>query len=168
MKERESKILVAHLMRRAGFGAGYDEIREGVAIGYEALVEGLLHTEDSSWMGDFTVRRFHHEQSGMMGPWASGDNWLYRMVTTTAPLQEKMSLFWHGIFATGYSKVIHGKMLSDQIRMFRRDGMGNLDQLMTKLSKDPSMIIWLDNYDNHSVLVAKLTTKAYELISCTK
>ena len=95
------------------------------------------------------ARRFHHEQSGMMGPWGSGDNWLYRMITTTAPLVEKTALFWHGILATGYPKVIHGKMLSDQIRMFRRYGLGSFRTLLAELAKDPAMIVWLDNYDNH-------------------
>ena len=84
-----------------------------------------------------------------MGPLASGENWLYRMATTTTPLREKVALFWHGIFATGYPKVIHGKALSDQTRMFRYCGMGSFRDLLVQLSKDPAMIIWLDNQDNH-------------------
>ena len=140
---------IAHLMRRAGFGATRDEIEAYAAKGYEATVEELLDPPDPRWMGDFMARRFHHEQSGMMGPWGSGDNWLYRMITTTAPLVEKTALFWHGILATGYPKVIHGKMLSDQIRMFRRYGLGSFRTLLAELAKDPAMIVWLDNYDNH-------------------
>jgi uncharacterized protein (DUF1800 family) len=85
----------------------------------------------------------------MMGPRANGENWLYRMITTSAPLLEKMCLFWHSIFATGYPKVIHGKVLWDQINMFRRHGMGRLNTLLVELSKDPAMIVWLDNQDNH-------------------
>ena len=145
----EDTRLIAHLMRRAGFGATRDEIEAYAAKGYEATVEELLDPPDARWMGDFMARRFHHEQSGMMGPWGSGDNWLYRMITTTAPLAEKTALFWHGIFATGYPKVIHGKMLSDQIRMFRRYGLGSFRTLLAELAKDPAMIVWLDNYDNH-------------------
>jgi uncharacterized protein (DUF1800 family) len=60
------------------------------------------------------------------------------MITTSAPLLEKMCLFWHGIFATGYPKVIHGKVLWDQIKMFRRHGMGRLDTLLVELSQDPA------------------------------
>ena len=86
----------------------------------------------------------------MMGPRASGENWLYRMVTSEAQLQEKMCLFWHGIFATGYPKVIHGKVLWNQIRMFRKHGLGNFKDMLVELSKDPAMIVWLDNYDNHN------------------
>ena len=140
--------LTAHLLRRAGFGAGRAEIERYADMGYEGAVDELLNPTDPQWMGDYMVRRFHHEQSGMMGPRASGENWLYRMVTSTAPLQEKICLFWHGIFATGYPKVIHGKVLWNQIRMFRKHGMGDFKTLLVELSKDPAMIVWLDNYDN--------------------
>ena len=96
------------------------------------------------------VRRFHHEQSGMIPGFAPGEYWLYRMVTTKAPLIEKVTLFWHNIFATGYPKVVHGKVLSSQIAMLRRLGLGQLDDLLIELSKDPAMIVWLDNQDNHN------------------
>ncbi len=148
MQEQDTK-LIAHLLRRAGFGATQNELAAYAAQGYDATVEELLEPTDPRWMGDFLARRFHHEQSGMMGPWGSGDNWLYRMITTSAPLHEKITLLWHGIFATGYPKVIHGKMLSNQIRMFRRYGLSNFKTLLSELAKDPAMIVWLDNYDNH-------------------
>ena len=141
--------LIAHLMRRAGFGATRDQLDAYASKGYEATVDDLLDSGEEQRMGDDFIRRFHPELSGMMGPFGSGENWLYRMATTSAPLQEKMALFWHGLFATGYPKVIHGKALSDQIRMFRRYGMGSFRSLLVELSKDPAMIIWLDNQDNH-------------------
>ena len=141
--------LLAHLLRRAGFGATRQELAAGAATGYAAAVERLLSPQDEQRISDYLVRRFHPELSGMMGPQAPGENWLYRLATTTAPLQEKMTLFWHGIFATGYAKVIHGKALSDQTRMFRRYAMGSFRDLLLELSKDPAMIIWLDNQDNH-------------------
>ena len=141
--------LIAHLMRRAGFGATREELDGYAGKGYEATVEGLLNPGEEQRMSDFLIRRFHPEISGMMGPLAPGENWLYRMATTTSPLQEKMGLFWHGIFATGYSKVTHGKALSDQTRMFRRYAMSSFRTLLVELSKDPAMIIWLDNQDNH-------------------
>ena len=140
--------LIAHLMRRAGFGATRDQLEAHAANGYESTVDELLDPGEERRIGDDLIRRFHPELSGMMGPNASGENWLYRMATTSTPLREKMALFWHGIFATGYPKVIHGKALSDQIRMFRRYGMGGFRTLLAELSKDPAMIIWLDNQDN--------------------
>ena len=141
--------LMAHLLRRAGFGATRDQLDAYVAKGYEATVEELLNPGEDQRMGDDLIRRFHPELSGMIGPLGPAENWHYRMITTTAPLQEKMALFWHSIFATGYPKVIHGKSLSDQIRMLRRFSMGNFRNLLVELSKNSAMIIWLDNQDNH-------------------
>ena len=100
-------------------------------------------------MGDDLIRRYHHEQSGLMGQNGPGSNWLYRMISTDNPLQEKVALFWHGIFATAYPKVTQGKVMQDQIRMFRRYGLGSFKTLLVELSRDPAMIIWLDNQDNH-------------------
>ncbi len=142
--------LIAHLMRRAGFGANREQIGMHANDGYQNTVEALLNPGEEDRMDDHLIRRFHPELSGMMGPNAPGQNWLYRMATTSAPLREKMALFWHGIFATGYAKVIHGKALSDQTRMFRTFGMGSFKDLLIQLSKDPAMIIWLDNQDNHN------------------
>ena len=142
--------LMAHLMRRTGFGAGRAELERRAAKGYEATVEELLTSEDNQSMPDDLIRRYHHEQSGLMGVNGPGANWLYRMIYTRAPLQEKMALFWHCIFATGYSKVTQGKVLLNQIRMLRRYGMGSFKDLLVELSKEPAMIVWLDNHDNHN------------------
>ena len=146
---RQDTELMGHLMRRAGFGATRDEIEERVQHGYAATVDELLDTGDAQWLGDFIVRRFDLEASGMINYPGAARKWLYRMVTSTAPLQEKMTLFWHGIFATGMPKVVVGKVLSDQVDMFRRYGMGKFDRLLLELAKNPAMIVWLDNQDNH-------------------
>ena len=140
---------IAHLMRRAGFGASHEELEAYAARGYEATVEELLNNDSPQSMPDDVIRRYHQEQSGLMDPVSAGQYWLYRMATTNAPLQEKMALFWHNVFATGYAKVVQGKVLTDQIRMFRRSGMGSFKSLLVELSRDPAMIIWLDNNDNH-------------------
>ena len=141
--------LMAHLLRRAGFGATRDQLDAYVAKGYEATVEQLLDPGEEQRMGDDLIRRFHPELSGMIGPLGPAENWHYRMITTNAPLQEKMALFWHSIFATGYPKVQHGKSLSDQIRMLRRYSMDSFRTLLVELSRNAAMIIWLDNQDNH-------------------
>ena len=141
---------MAHLMRRAGFGASRERLDELVAQGYDEVVEGLLDAvERPTRFTDNLVRRYHPEYSGMMGNQSAGANWMYRMVSTDAPLREKVGLMWHGIFATGYSKLANGKVLNDQIRMFERHGMGSFRTLLIELSKDPAMIVWLDNWENH-------------------
>ncbi len=142
--------LMAHLMRRAGFGATREELERRAAKGYEESVEEILSAEGGRSMGYDLVRRFHPELSAVMGGKSGGEHWFYHLITNNAVLEEKVALFWHNIFATGYPKVIQSKVLTDQIRMFRRHGMGFFNTLLLELSRDPAMIIWLDNQENHN------------------
>ena len=142
--------LMAHLMRRAGFGASREELDALVEQGYEAMVESLLDTDHPNEMSLDLMRRYNPETSGMMGPGGGSERWMYRMISTDAPLREKIALFWHGIFATGYSKLCSGKPLDDQIQTFLRHGLGSFRGLLLEMSRDPAMIVWLDNYDNHN------------------
>ena len=141
--------LMAHLMRRAGFGASRSELEEYVAKGYEATVEELLNPGDPQNLPDDIIRRYHVDQSELRQLDGAGANWMYRMITTKCPLEEKGALFWHSLFATGYSKLNQARSLLNQIDMFRRHGLGRFDNILVELSKDPAMIIWLDNNDNH-------------------
>ena len=141
--------LTAHLMRRAGFGATRAELEAKVEQGYDATVEELLDTDAPTGLEHDLLWRYHTDHSTGNGMGGMTANWLYRMINSKTPLQEKVSLFWHGVFATGYAKLAQGRPLMDQHRMFREHGMGSLRSLLVQLSKDPSMIIWLDNHDNH-------------------
>ena len=141
--------LMAHLMRRAGFGASRDELEQRVAQGYEAVVEDLLHPGDANSMPDDVIRRYHSEMGEMRELNSAGAYWMYRMVTTDNQLEEKLALFWHGLFATGYSKLNQASALTSQISTFRRHALGSFPNMLVELSKDPAMIIWLDNHDNH-------------------
>ena len=145
--------LMAHLMRRAGFGVRRDELEKLVAKGYEAVVEELLAPGDPGDMPDDIIRRYHVDMHELRFLITAGAYWLYRMVTTRRPLEEKIALFWHGIFATGYSKINQARNLLDQVDMFRQYGSGRFDALLVELSKDPAMILWLDNNENHGSAV---------------
>ena len=141
--------LMAHLMRRAGFGASRDELEQRNVRGYENVVEDLLNPGAANSMPDDVIRRYHVDMSEMRELNSAGAYWLYRMVTTDNPLEEKMALFWHSLFATGYSKLNQARALMNQIDTFRRNAMGDFRTMLVELSKDPAMIIWLDNNDNH-------------------
>ncbi len=142
--------LMAHLMRRAGFGATREELEELVARGYENVVEDMLNPSgDRGVLSDDLIRRYHVDQSELRQLDGAGAYWLYRMITTNSPLEEKVALFWHSLFATGYSKLNQARSLLNQIDMFRRVGFGSFKDILVELSKDPAMIIWLDNNDNH-------------------
>lgn len=74
--------------------------------------------------------------------------WLLRMITTPRPLEEKLTLFWHGHFATEAEKVKSPSMLYDQNQFLRRHGRGNFRDLLLGISQDPAMLFYLDNHLN--------------------
>ena len=149
VQSNEELALMAHLMRRAGFGATYGELESYVEDGYEATVERLLHPEDAPSWDDGLFRRYHVDQNSLMLIESSQSYWLYRMINSKRPLEEKVTLFWHGLFATAYGKLNHAKAVVNQTNTFRRHGLGTFRNLLSKLSRDPAMVFWLDNKDNH-------------------
>ena len=142
--------LIAHLMRRAGFGATRDQLEALAKMGYDATVDELLNPSEVRYMPDDLLRRYHMDYADLRANPSSSSHWIYRMVTTSAPLQEKIALLWHRIFATGQTKLIQGKVIVTQIDMFRKYGTGSFRELLVQLSRDPAMILWLDNQDNHN------------------
>ena len=145
--------LMAHLLRRAGFGAARDELDACVSKGYEAMVEELLHPEDQEDIDLFFVGRYLPDTIQLEAKDPAQQLWVYRMINTKRPLQEKMALFWHGILCTGHAKVDHGRMMSLNMEMFRQHGMGNYGTLLMELSKHPTMLQYLDNTDNHKTAI---------------
>ena len=140
--------LMAHLMRRAGFGAPYEELEERATQGYEATVEELLHPENQpDGINMDVLERYFVEWQGMI---AGGPNyWAWRMINSRRPLEEKMTLFWHGILCTGSSKVQHNKQQLIEFDMFRRCGLGSFRDILLEISRDPSMLFYLDNCMSH-------------------
>ena len=141
--------LVAHLMRRAGFGATRDELEHYAAQSYEDIVEDLLHPERFPEVADDVVIRYWLELNNpdSVEPWNT--RWVYRMVNTERPLEEKMALFWHHVFATSVGKSEHGPSSNTQLDLFRRNAFSDMRTILMDLAKDPAMIHWLDNCENH-------------------
>ena len=120
MAYQDDIALMAHLMRRAGFGAGRDELEERVKKGYEATVEELLHPETQPPVDAYELLRYQPASLLPGGQPPMGNvNWMYYLVNTQRPLEEKMALFWHHVFATGNSKVDNYDQLLEQINLFR-------------------------------------------------
>ena len=149
----EDIALMAHLMRRAGFGAGRGELETRATKGYEATVRELLNAEGESADRLEFLRYQPGHLRPITSPGTGGAPWLHTMVNTRRPLEEKVVLFWHQIFATGQSKVDHYDVLVDQVDMFREKALGNFRDLLGAVSTDPGMIYWLDNNDNHEYAV---------------
>ena len=151
MSNNEDIALMAHIMRRAGFGSNPEELERLVEQGYENTVEQLVNPPDDLPRADqHRLYRFlPGTETGGPNPVPGAANWLYQMVNTKRPLEEKMSLFWHHVFATGNSKVDNLNHLNIQVQMFRDHGLGNYRDLLLRVAQNPAMIFWLDNNDNH-------------------
>ena len=141
--------LMAHLMRRAGFGASYEELETRVAKGYQATVEELLYPEQQPDIDMDVARRYFTDWKDMISLEVNQAYWAYRMINTRRPLEDKMALFWHGILCTGNSKCEHGLQIQVQLDKFRILGMGSFPKMLLELSADPAMVFYLDNCMSH-------------------
>jgi uncharacterized protein (DUF1800 family) len=137
---------IAHLLRRAGFGATQAELDQYTPLGFTGAVDRLLHPEqvdDSATdqlLAPLTTNLGDRKQIEASKYW-----WLNRMLYTRRPLQEKMTLFWHNHFATANSKVNSSVLMLQQIQLFRDNALGSFEVLLQKVTRDPAMLIWLDN-----------------------
>ncbi len=140
--------LMAHLFRRAGFGATRDELEASLAKGYEATVEQLLHPETQPDLDDDLIFRYYVDmkEARLLEP--AQAYWVYRMINTRRPLEEKLALFWHGLFATGFAKTNHAGAMLAQVAMLRRHALDDFRTILIELSRNPAMIFWLDNQEN--------------------
>jgi uncharacterized protein (DUF1800 family) len=140
--------LLAHLYRRAGFGATRDQLEAALSSGYETTVDQLLHPELAPPLDEDLIYRYWPDmkESRQIDPAQS--LWVYRMINTQRPLEEKMALFWHHLLATGFAKLNHAKVMANQVAMLRKYGLTNFRLLLVEISRDPAMIFWLDNHTN--------------------
>ena len=145
----EDIALMAHLLRRVGFGATRGELEAYAAKGYEATVEELINPESCPDLEYDLLERDMEEWHDRSNTDTSRQLWFYRAITGQRPLEEKIALFWHGILCTGDVKVLHGRMTSAQVEMFRRIGLGNVRTILLELARDPAMSFMLDNWMSH-------------------
>ncbi|KAA1303508.1 MAG: DUF1800 domain-containing protein [SAR202 cluster bacterium] len=146
--------LTAHLLRRAGFGSDRAELERYAKRSYEDIVEDLLNPDRFDEPEDDVLARFYpHLHANIDNPAMWNGRWFYRMVNTDRPLEEKMTLFWHGVFATGWTKSEHTPTIVDHIQMLRENCLENFRTLLLGISRDPAMIFWLDNNENHGTAI---------------
>ena len=138
--------LMAHLMRRAGFGATPSELDALTAQNtYEEVVEDLVNPDRFPAVDQSYVDRYYGGEP--VAVYVA--KWLYRMVNTKRPLEEKMALFFHHLFPVAWGKSEHLTSITTEIDMFRRVGLTDVKTILLELSRDPAMIFWLDNNENH-------------------
>ena len=138
---------VAHLLRRAGFGAGNATVATLAAQPWDTTVDQLLDFSGApadtqpAYLTD--PNKGDWEKEYMLQQW-----WLNRMATSSSPLQEKLTLFWHGHFATANYKVGDMLLMYQQNALFRANATGNFRDLVHEVSLQPAMLLWLDNDPN--------------------
>jgi uncharacterized protein (DUF1800 family) len=135
---------VAHLHRRAGFGATWSELERDLAAGPAVSVERLMRPPEPPEEERVTIARLHDGVSNASGAERLKAYWLYRIVFGADPLREKLTLFWHGHFATSNRKVQNIERMLAQNELFRRLALGSFRELALAILSDSAMLVWLD------------------------
>ncbi len=140
---------LAHLLRRAGLGASQTELERYLPLGVEGTIDALLrYDQEPEEIDDAAIVSLLQGDNPRLQPPMVVGWWVYRMLVTRRPLQERMALFWHNHFATSASKVNDGRLMLMQIQLFQRLGVGNFQTLVLEVARDPAMLVWLDGFRN--------------------
>lgn len=164
---------VEHLLRRAGFGATPAERDRFARYTYPMAVAALTEFNPDETDIDSKINTPGYAQVTVRTTFQPNtvindarQRWLFRMVHSPAPLQERMALLWHHHFATAYTKIsglVGGseatrmmaakpsedrRGMKGQIELFRQHALGNFRTLLLEVAKDPAMVYWLDGYLN--------------------
>ena len=145
----DKKILIAHLLRRAGFGCTYDQIEKLSLMEYDDVVDLLINPEygppeDQDLLDRYFIASVEARTARHADP-----QWTWRLAKSEKQLEEKIALFWHGLLAVGGIKLDHGLAMLEEIDLFRKYGLGKFETLLLKISEDPGMMYWLDNQNSH-------------------
>ena len=150
----QTYIDTAHLLRRAGFGAEPTAIHSAAQNGLSATTDALLHPEriPENLDDEATLARLTsllpETKNGGTPTQAVKMWWTHRMIASAHPLQEKMTLFWHGHF-TSKDGVMAGDLLYRQNQMLRKNALGNFRSLTLAVARDPEMLRYLNGNQNH-------------------
>jgi len=143
----DRRAQAAHLLRRAGFGGTPAEIDELAAMSHSDAVEKMLAFKYDGNLAFNLQRKF--DEVGYIANLSDLQYWwLLTMVRTKQPLQERMTLFWHGHFTTAYSKVKREMELMQQNQLYRDFALGNFKEMVKQVSRNPAMIEYLDGQSN--------------------
>jgi uncharacterized protein (DUF1800 family) len=150
MADREK---VAQLLRRATFGPTAEEVdaaeSKGPAATLDALFSpaapdaGAARTPPPKLGVVVNEKSDRAEQIRAVGAW-----WLDRMVQAEHQVQEKLTFFWHGHWATSADKVKSGPLMLGQQQTLFRTALGDFATQVHTMLRDPALIIWLDGQKN--------------------
>jgi uncharacterized protein (DUF1800 family) len=145
---------VAHLHRRAGFGASWElisrDLHAGPAAAIRRVLEGDERGPDGRPAADFeavaTAMDRSFDQQASLGRLQL--LWLYRIFYSPFPLLEKMTLAWHAHFATAFEKT-GARLLAEQNRAQRELWRAPISQLHLRMLRDPALLVWLDGVNSN-------------------
>ncbi|HEY4672571.1 MAG TPA: DUF1800 domain-containing protein [Nitrososphaerales archaeon] len=142
LTEREK---IAHLFRRAGFGATETELDAYEKKGLDKTITELLNYPAAEPELEDAISKLNLKMSSLadIQTW-----WVTRMILTERPLLERMVLFWHGHFATSIRGVNNVSYMLQQNQFFRVNALGDFRDILVGISKDPAMLVWLDSNSN--------------------
>jgi uncharacterized protein (DUF1800 family) len=134
----------AHLLRRAGFGGPPSEIDALYAKGLEGAVSSLVDYDAidlTSYEASLAARNYNLLNVRGIQQW-----FLDRMAFSPRPFQEKITYFWNLHWTSGIAKVRGVTLILNQNKTERQYAVGKFDDLVVKISQDPAMLYWLDNW----------------------
>ena len=136
------------LLWRAGFGPRPGEAEALAKLGLDRAVHSLVHPGAEQLVGP----KPHDDKGHPLAPedaWGHDHAWwLDRMVRTSRPLVERMTLVWHDWFATSNEGVGSQKLMLEQNALFRTHGLGSFRQLLLDVTANPAMLTWLNGIEN--------------------
>src|SRR5579862_6058618 len=137
------------LLWRAGFGPRQGDAVKLSKLGLQGAVQSLTRpSAPETFVGPSPVDEkgrpidpvnvFGHDHL-----W-----WLDRMIRTTTPLIERMTLIWHSWFATSNQGVAQQQLMLNQNQLFRANALGSFADLLSGVTIDPAMLVWLNGNQN--------------------
>lgn len=162
----------AHLLRRAGFGGTPAEIDRLLALGLDGAVDSLVeYTQtpyhdpppvipealrerpdraERSELSDEQRRREIEDRLQQERRTLEAVRlwWIRRMAESPRPFEERMTLFWHGLFTSGAREVKRAEFMLEQNEFLRRHALDPFRDLLVGIAKDRAMLVYLDGVRN--------------------
>ena len=155
------RLEIARLFHRTGFGPKPGEFTAALSAGVAATRSKVLSppstvsfvtppaltdlgprpAPNSPAVVDFSQQLRYQNQLLFM--W-----WLDEMVTSPHTLQEKMTWFWHGHWATSIGKVNYALPMFNQNVTMRKFALGNFKDFAKAMFSDGALQVWLDGQEN--------------------
>ena len=153
----DDRSLIARASRRLGFGVVGGTLESEVTAGVAAFRTKLLTPETVGvpeapplWTTDATVLPDESNTRRKEVTFAAMEEWIEHMVASPRTHTEWLTWFWHGHFVVSQPEVRNPQFMVDNLLLLRSMGAGDFTTLVTEVTKDPAMLLYLDGNDNQA------------------